>query len=179
MLAGLAPPPLLGAKGSVFSAYAVETAPVIWTSTAGVGGPLLYNGSSSGHGGVTAYILAVSFGLSTASAAAGAVGLAIGTTTAPTSTSAITSSGPLWVGNAPSLCTAYSIGTVSVAATNFLPIGQVGTSALTAEIADDNFIHLGGAIVLPPGAFCSFAASATLTTAVLSCGLVWLEMPND
>ncbi len=177
MLAGLAPPPYLGGQGSVYSANALVTAPVIWSTAAGTGGPLLYNGTTAGQGGYTAYILAVSWGLSTASTVAGAIGLAMGTTTAPTSTAAVKSSGALWVGAAGPKCSVYANGTVSTAATNFLPIGHVHTGALTTDTDDDNVVHLGGCIVVPPGSFCSVSASATLTTAVLSIGLVWLEIP--
>jgi hypothetical protein len=179
MLAGLSPPPLLGGKGACFSAQALVTAMGLWSTAAGTGGPLLYNGTTPGHGSVTAYLMSVSFGLTTASVAAVTLGLTGGPTTAPTTTTAITSTGNLWLGGAASKCTAYSIGTVSAAGTFFLPFGQVGTAALTAEISDDNFIHLGGSIVVPPGYFVSVAADAIMTTGVIDVGLTWLEMPND
>jgi hypothetical protein len=151
----------------------------LWSTAAGTGGPLLYNGSATGHGGVTAYLMSVSFGLSIASAAAVAIGLTGGPTTAPTSTTAITSRANLWLGGQASLCTPYNVGTVSAAGTFFLPFGQVGTAALTNEISDDNFIHLGGAIVVPPGYFIAVACDAIMTTGVIDVGLTWIEMPND
>jgi hypothetical protein len=73
----------------------------------------------------------------------------------------------------------YAKGTVSAAGTLFLPIGQIGTSALTAEISDDNLIHLGGAITVPPGYFAAVSCDATMTSGVIDVGLVWMEMPND
>jgi len=180
MLAGISPPPLLGGKGACFSAQAIVTAMGLWSTAAGTGGPLLYNGTAAGsHGSVTAYLMSVSFGLTTASAAAVTIGLTGGATTAPTSTTAITSRANLWLGGQASLCTPYSIGTPSAAGTFFLPIGQIGTAALTAEISDDNLIHLGGAIVVPPGYFVSVAADAIMTTGVIDVGLTWIEMPND
>lgn len=182
MLSGYQIPPNTGGRGNVFVAQAIVTAPVIWTTAAGTGGPLLYNGSVSGTGrGVTAYLLALSYGLTTAATVAGAVGLTGGPTTAPTTTTAIDSSACLRLnaGSPTPLCSVYRVGTVSAAGTFFLPTGQVGTSALTAEIADDNFISLGGVVEVGPGYFASFAASATLSTAVLQVGLVWLEVPND
>lgn len=182
MLAGYQLPPMASGRGNVFCAQAIVTAPVIWTTAAGTGGPLLYNGSVSGTGrGVTAYLLALSYGLTVASTVAGAVGLTGGPTTAPTGTTAIDSSACLRLtAGAPSpKCSVYRVGTPSAAGTFFLPTGQVGTSALTAEIMDDNFISLGGAIEVGPGYFASFAGSATLSTAVLQVGLVWLELPND
>jgi hypothetical protein len=180
MLAGISPPPLLGGKGACFSAQAIVTAMGLYSTAAGTGGPLLYNGTTAGsHGSVTAYVMSVSFGLSVASSVACGIGLTGGPTTAPTSTTAITTTANLWLGGQASKCTAYSIGTTSAAGTFFLPIGQVGTAALTAEISDDNFIHLGGCIVVPPGYFVSVAADAVMTTGVIDVGLTWIEMPND
>lgn len=179
MLAGLSPPPLLGGRGSVFCANAIVTAMGLYSTAAGTGGPLLYNGTTPGHGSVTAYLLSVSFGLSVASTVACAIGLTGGASTAPTSTTAISTSANLWLGGSSPSCTAYSKGTVSTAGTFFLPFGQVGTAALTVEISDDNFVHLGGAITIPPGYFIAVAADAIMTTGVMDVGITWLEMPND
>lgn len=182
MLAGFQNHPLLSGRGNVFCAQAIVTAPVIWTTAAGTGGPLLYNGSAaSGGRGVTAYLLTLSYGLTVASTVAGALGITGGPTTAPTTTTAIDSSACLKLNaGAPTpQCSVYRVGTPSAAGTFFLPTGQVGTAALTAEITDDNFIALGGAIEVSPGYFAAFSASATLSTAVLQVGLVWLEVPND
>jgi hypothetical protein len=181
MLAGYQIPPNTGGRGNIFVAQAIVTAPVIWTTAAGTGGPLLYNGSTAGGGkGVTAYLLAVSYGLTVAATVAGAIGITGGPTTAPTSTTAVDSSGCLRLASgAPTpQCSVYRVGTVSAAGTFFLPTGQIGTAALTAEIADDNFIQLGGCVEVGPGYFAALAASATLTTAVLQAGIVWLEVPN-
>jgi hypothetical protein len=128
---------------------------------------------------VTAYVMALSFGLTTAATAAASIGLTGGATTAPTSTTAITSQSNLTLNqSATSVCTAYNVGTVSTAGTFFLPVGQIGTSALTAEIADDNFIHLGGVLAVPPGYFCAVSCSSVLSTSVLQVGLVWVEVAN-
>lgn len=182
MLRGFQVEPQSGGRGNVFAAYANVTALGLWSTAAGTGGPLLYNGSGTGGAkGVTAYILSVSYGLAVAATVAGAVGLTGGATTAPTSTTAIDSvaSLRLVVGAPTPQCSVYRIGTPSAAGTFFLPMGQVGTAPLTAEIADDNFIHLGGAIEVSPGFFIAPAASAVLTTAVMQVGLVWMEVPND
>lgn len=178
MLLGINPL-VLGGRGACFAATATVTAPVIYTTAAGTGGPLLYNGTATGHNGVTAYLLAVSYGLTTAATAAGAIGIAVGATIAPTSTTAIDSVTNLHVGGQAPLCNVYRVGTVSVAATAFIPTGGVGTGALTVYPTDDNFIHLGGLIEVPPGAFASVSASATLTTGVFQIGLIWMELPND
>lgn len=152
----------------------------LWSTAAGTGGPLLYNGTTAGsHASVTAYILSISYGLSVASTVSGALGLTGGPTTAPTTTTAITSTANLWLGGQASKCTAYAIGTPSAAGTFFLPTGHIHTGAITVDTDDDNFVHLGGAIVVPPGYFLSVAADAVLTTSVIDVGLTWLEMPND
>lgn len=183
MLGSFVPPTFAG-RGNVYAAYAVVTAPVIWSTAAGTGGPLLYNGSTQASGnttGVTAYILSASFGLSTASTASGALGLTGGATTAPTATTAITAVQNLSLvsGATPPQCTAYLKGTVSAAGLFFLPFGHVHTGAVTLDTDDDNFIHLGGLCSVSPGYFASVAASATLTAAVISIGITWIEIPND
>jgi hypothetical protein len=127
---------------------------------------------------VTAYLMAASWGLSTASGVAGAIGIAMGATSAPTTTQAITASGNLTLNGPSPICSVYNYGTVSAAATNFLPLGHVHTGAITLDTDDDNTVHLGGVIAVPPGYFAAVSASATLTSAVLSIGLVWLEVPN-
>ena len=177
MLLGINPL-VLGGRGACFCAQATVTAPVIWSTAAGTGGPLLYNGSPTGHGGVTAFILAMSYGLTVASTVAGAIGLTGGVTTAPSSTTVIDSVANLHIGGQAPLCTAYRIGTPSAAGTFFLPTGHVHTGAITVDTDDDNWIHLGGVIEVPPGSFVSPSASATLTTAVIQIGLVWMELPN-
>ena len=67
----------------------------------------------------------------------------------------------------------------SAAGTFFLPTGHIHTGAITLDTDDDNFVHLGGAITVPPGYFFSVAADAVLTTCVIDVGITWLEMPND
>jgi hypothetical protein len=178
MFRGFQIPPQHAGRGNVFSAFAPESALAAYTATA-LGGPLLYNGSGTNRG-VTAFLLAIGFGMTTASTAAGAVGIATGLTTAPTSTGAVAVSGATRVSSAsPSpACSVYASGTVSVAPTNFLPVGQIGTAALTAELADDNFINLGGVIELLPGSFACLASSAALSGSAIQACIVWMEVPN-
>jgi hypothetical protein len=171
-------PLLNGGRGAVFGATAFLTTPAIWSATTGLGGPLLYNGTASGHSGVTAYIMAVSFGVSTASSVASSIGICTGATTAPTTTTAIDASGNCAAGQQAPLCNVYRLGTVSAAATFYLPLGRVHTGAITVDSDDDNFVHLGGVIAVPPGSFASVSPFAALTSAVMQVGLVWLEVPN-
>lgn len=179
MLRGYQTDPLLNGRGNVYIATVAVTSLPAFTATSLLG-PLLYNPATAASGrGVSAHMLAISYGLSTASTAAGAIGLVGGATTAPTSTSTtglLTSNARLRTGAQAPLCSVYASGTISPAGTLWMPVGQIGTAALTAEIADDNFIHLGGAIEVHPGFFVAPAASATLTAAVLTISLIWLEV---
>lgn len=171
-------PPTFSGRGNVFVAQAIVTAPVIWSTAAGTGGPLLYNPTTSG---VTAYLLAMSWGLTTASGVSGAIGITGGVSTAPTTTTAIdSSSGTYLSGGTPSpQCSVYRLGTVSAHGTFFFPTGHVHTGAVTVDTDDDNLVHLGGLFSAAPGYFLSPCASATLTSAVIQIGLMWIEIPNN
>lgn len=170
-----------GGLANVFAAKASVTSLPAYTGTA-LGGPLLWNGSQAGGGkGVIAYLLALSYGLTTASTVAGSIGIVTGSgqSSAPTSTSAIGLAGNLNpAGQAPG-CSVYSSGTVAQAGSAYLPTGRVHTGAITVDTDDDNFVHLGGAIVIPPGCWAAAAAGAVLTSAVIDIGLVWIEIPNE
>ncbi len=157
----------------LYCAHATVTAPVIYSTAAGTGGPLLWNGSSN----VNARVVAVGFAVSTASAAAGALGLtgATGQTAAPSSTTAIESTANLFLGGVKSSCTPYRIGTPTNAGTFFFPLAQITTGALTVTESSMSWSFLNRIITVPPGGWVSLAGSATLTTAVIQCGLIWEE----
>ena len=163
----------------IFFAYASITAPVIYSTAAGTGGPLLWNGSNLQINKVMASIIGVTCALTTVSTVAAALGITgnNGQTAAPTSTTAITASGPSYVGGPPSLCTAYSVGTVTNAGNFFLPLIGLSTGALTVNNVALGFIDLQGLIAVPPGGWVSLAASATATTTVAKLGLIWAEVP--
>ena len=166
----------LSRAGNLFFAHAIVTASVIYSTAAGTGGPLLYNGLGSG---VVVQLLAAGFGVTTAATAAGAVGITGGTgqTVVPTSTTAIDGSGNCFFGGAVSKISAYRVGTVATAGAFLIPIGDVGTGALTVMDGKLQFVDLGGIITFGPGGWASLAASATLTTAVMTMGLLWAEIP--
>ena len=161
-------------RGNIFMAQAIITAPVIWTTEAGTGGPLLWNGSSS----VKASILAVGWGVSTVSTVAAVIGLTGGydQTSAPTSTTAIDSQGSLDGGNVTPQTSVYRVGTTG---TNrwFLPLGDLNTGALTTRPSTMNWIDLGGMVSLKQYGFVSFAASATASTTVMNVCIIWEEVP--
>jgi len=164
----------------VFNAYAAVTAPVIYTTAAGTGGPLLWNGSvQGGPHQVNAVILGVTCALSVVSTVAAALGITgnSGQSTAPATTTPITSVGNNWVGGPPSLCTTYSVGTPTNAGNFFLPLIQLGTGPLTVADNTLGFIDLAGMVIVPPNSWISIAASATATTTVAALGLIWAEVP--
>jgi hypothetical protein len=173
-----------GGKGNIFCAYASVT-PAIYTGTT-LTGPLLWNGSAvSGGRGVTAYLLATSFGLTVATTVPAAIGItgASGQVAAPTSITAIGAVANLRVGGAAAgpapQCTAYAAGTVVNAGTFFLPIGHVQTGAITVATDDDNLVPLGGLVEVGVQGYAAVAAGATLTGSTIEVGLVWIEFPND
>lgn len=170
----------LAYKGSLFNAYAAVTAPVIYTTAAGTGGPLLWNNSGNvGPNPVVAALIAVTCAVTVASTVAAALGITgnSGQTSAPGSTTAITASGNCRVGASPPKCNVYNVGTPSAAGNFFLPLIQLGTGALTVADMEVAAIDIGGMVVVPPGSWASIAASATATTTVAQLGLVWAEFP--
>ena len=168
-----------GGRGQVYAAKSTITANSIFSTTAVVG-QLLYNPAvTTPSKGVTAYLLAMSYGLSTASTVASSIGIATGATTAPSATSAVGITGPLHPGGPAAQCSVFSAGTVSAAPTAYMPLGRVHTGALTVDTDDDNTVHLGGLIELAPGTYACSAAGAALTTSVIDIGFVWLEIANN
>jgi hypothetical protein len=161
-------------RGKIFMAQAIITAPVIWTTEAGTGGPLLWNGSS----GIVCNILAVGIGISTVSTVAAAIGLTggYGQTAAPTSTTAIDSMTCTLLDGSNPAASVYRVGTTG---TNrfFHPLGDVMTGALTTVPANFGWYNLEGLYSVPYQAFISVAASATASTTVANICLVWEEVP--
>ena len=160
----------------LFMAQAIVTAPVIYTTAAGTGGPLLWNPPTCE---VNAVILGVSFGITVVTTVAAALGLTgnSGQTVAPCSTTAIDGRANLKIGGAAGACTPYRVGTVAVAGAFLLPFGHVHTGALTVDTTGVAFVDIGGALIVPPGAWCSIAASATASTTVGTFGMVYEEVP--
>lgn len=165
--------------GRLFSAYALVTAPVIYSTAAGTGGPLIWNKPNSG---VDAHILAIGHGgLSTAATAAGSLGLtgAAGQNTAPGTTTAIDASGNMLIGGPVSAMGGiYRIGTPTNAGAQFMPVIAVGTGAITAVEVEPAWVEVGGGLIIPPGCWGSVAGNVTLTAGVMAIGLLWAEMPS-
>lgn len=162
-------------NSNLFMAHAIVTAPVIYSTAAGTGGPLLWNGSTT----VNAVLLAVGFGVTTVTTVAAALGITgnSGQTAAPGSTTAIDTRSNCRVGGAAGLCTPYRVGTPTNAGGFFMPFGHLHTGALTVDNAGVCWFDLGGGIVVPPNCWASVAASATASTTVMSVSLLYEEVP--
>lgn len=163
-------------SGKLFMAQAIVTAPVIFSTAAGTGGPLLWNPPSSG---VDAVILGVSFGVTVVTTVAAALGITgnSGQSVAPGSTTAIDSRSSGYVGGGSSACTPYRVGTPTNAGGFLLPFASLHTGALTVDTGIVGFVDIGGAVIVPPGSWASIAASATATTTVAQLGMIWEEVP--
>ena len=165
----------LAYRGNLFQAYAIVTAPVVYTTAAGTGGPLIWNNSNN----TNVVLLALTFGSSVVTTVAGTLGITgnTGQTAAPTSTTAIDSNRNLKVGGALPKSTAYRVGTPSSAGNFFIPLVSFHTGALTVDTTIPGWIDLGGSVVVPPDSWVSVAASATLSTLVTQVGLIYTEVP--
>ena len=166
---------MLSRSGRLFNAYAILTAPVIFSTAAGTGGPLLWNPPASG---VDAVLVAAGIATSVVTTVATGLGLtgAGGQNLIPATTTAIDASGPCRIGGAAAQVQSYRIGTPTNAGAQFVPLGQVHTGALTVDTTGMTFLFLDGLYTVPPGAWASIAAGATATTLVASMALIWAEV---
>ncbi len=161
-------------RGSLFYARAVVTAPAGLASSNGIGGPLLWNGSSN----VIAYPIALSVCETVVSTVAGALGFAMGQqATAPTGTTAIDGSGSTLLGASTPACSVYRIGTVSLVPPQFFPLVNITTGSLTTTQDTNQWFDIGGAFGIPYGYYMAIAATATLSTMAAQIGLIWEEVP--
>ena len=162
-------------RGNLFMASAIVTAPVIYTTAAGTGGPIIWNGSSNKN----VVLLAAGVGITVVTTVAAALGITgnTGQPSAPTSTTAADSRGNLLIGGDAAAATPYRVGTPVNAGGCFLPFMDAHTGALTVDTGVMRWVDLGGAIVCPPNGWVSIAASATATTLVATLALVWEEVP--
>lgn len=162
-------------EGRVFGAHSIITAPVIYSTAAGTGGPLIWNGSQDKN----VVLLRAGLGLTTASAVSAALGITgnSGQTSAPGTTTAITTRWNAKIGGSASAATPYNVGTVTNAGAFFMPFARLHTGAVTTDTDGSVWVDLDGLIVVPPNCWASIAASATATSAVMSATLIWAEVP--
>jgi hypothetical protein len=164
-------------RGKLYVAHAIVTAPVIYTTAAGTGGPLIWNPVNSG---INVNIVGVGFGVTVVSTVAAALGITgnSGQTAAPASTTAIDSQRSTYIGAAAAgQASAYRIGTPTNAGNFLVPFADLQTGALTTSAGRLNWVDLGGVVVAPPGTWVSVAASATASTTVAQLALVYEEVP--
>lgn len=160
-------------QGVVFCAQAIVTAPVIYSTAAGTGGPLLWNGTTN----FNAVILGVTCAVTTVTTVAAALGITGNNaqTAAPTTTTAIDSVGCTRIGSGNRQMSVYRVGTPSSAGSFFFPLLGLSTGALTVDNELLGFIDLQGLFQVPPNSWISIAASATASTTVAQLGLIWME----
>lgn len=166
----------LSLAGKLFHATAFVTAPVIYSTAAGTGGPLLWNSPASG---VNGQIIAVGFGITVVTTVAAALGItgAAGQNLIPASTTAIDTSGPCFLGGQSAKISSYRVGTPTNAGGFIIPFGDVDTGALTTSFGGMNWIWVDGLYTFGPGSWVSVAATATATTLQATIGLIWVELP--
>lgn len=162
-------------RKNLFLAHAILTAPVIYSTAAGTGGPLIWNGSQT----TNVVLLAAGLSSSVVTTVAGGLGLTgnTGQTAAPTSTTAIDTRANCFIGGGASASTPYRVGTVAVAGAFFFPLAQFHTGALTVDTTLMTWIDLGGVIIVPPNSWVSLAGSATLSTLQVNAALLYTEVP--
>lgn len=162
-------------RQKLFLATAIVTAPVIFSTAAGTGGPLIWNGSQTSN----VVLLAAGMSTSVVTTVAGGIGITgnTGQTAAPSATTAIDSRANCFIGGAASAATPYRVGTVSTAGAFFFPLAQFHTGALTVDTTGMTWQDLGGCIICPPNSWVSLAGSATLSTLVANLGLIYTEVP--
>jgi hypothetical protein len=168
----------LAKAGKLFMAYATVTAPVVFSTAAGSGGPLLWNRPNST---IDAHILALGFSTSVVTTVAGGIGLAgsVGQTITPSTTTAIDATGNCLLGGpATQLGGVFRVGTVANAASQFFPVAQFHTGALTVDTTGVTWQDVGGALVVTPGTCGFVAATVTLTTLAIQIGMIWAELPT-
>ena len=168
-------------SGKVFYTSAIITSSVIFTTAVQLG-PMLWNRPGSG---VDAHILALSVGSPSTQwtgTIAGSIGIATNIQpTAPASIGTALTAVNAYAGGGPSqMGYVGGGGTVLILPVpQFLPlIAGSGGAVTTPIIASPSFYDLGGAVVVNPGQVGYVAPSATLTSGVLTIGILWAEIPT-
>jgi len=182
----------LARRGQIFVAQATLTAPVGYTTTVGIGGPLLWNGSGGAVNGVNqqavdAVLIGYGWGLTTPSSVATGMGI-IGNGGQPTAPSATTpidgiartriglgNIGPNGAGN---LCSAYRVGTVLLQSNFFAPQSGLGAAPNAVLPNIVKFVALEGLYVVPPGSWASVGFANSPTAWVANVSLFWAEIPR-
>jgi len=161
-------------RGNVFYAQTLAVAPVAFGTEAGTGGPFLYNPTTS-HDAV---LLDIYISTIVASGQAGAVGLVFGhDENAPTTSNAITQSGPMRQSAGPTRMTVLNDADVLGTNLGFLALAELGTGAITVGTSVALHIPIDGQILVPPRGFVSIAGSVVLTTWQAHITFIYEEVP--
>ena len=165
----------------VFYTSAIITSSVIFTTAAQLG-PMLWNRPGSG---VDAHILALSIGSPTTAwtnTIAGAIGIATVTQpTAPASIGTAITAVNAYAGGGPSQMGYVGGGgtVIILPVPQMMPLIGVSAGAITTQvISAPSYVDVGGAIVINPGNVGYVAPTATLTSGVLTIGILWAELPS-
>lgn len=166
----------LSRQKRVFSSAVSVAAVNAYTTTTGMSGPLLWNPGSSA---INAVILGISVSDVAAQSAVITLGLtgSSGQSGAPTTTTAATVTGNMFIGGAAPACTVYQVGTVAVAGSFFFPLGTIYTGAVTVSTFNNNYFDVAGAVVAPPGSWVSVASFAGNSGTGVRLGVLWAEIP--
>ena len=157
----------------------IATALQTGLTTASTGGLCLYNPNGSG---INAVVEKVGFATNIiVQTSAGILGLGVGQSTTALSgtlTSVAPKSRKLGSGISP-VCGLVSSATFTlpVAPTLDTVLAGVDTGAITVAFNNGGVVDLQGGIVLPPGAFCLFVASAGLVASSYMFSMQWEEVP--
>ena len=163
----------------VFYTSAIVTSVVIY-STAAQKGPMLWNRPGSGF---DAHIIAVSIGApTTATSVAGSLGWAANVQpTAPTTPgTALTAVNAYAGGPTSGMGFIGSTGTVLILPvptfSPLIPINTATAGTAMSSLLVSN-VDIGGGFVVGPGNVGYIASDATLTSGVMTIGIMWAELP--
>ena len=164
-------------RKNLFLAWAAVTTPVIYSTAAATGGPLIWNGSQTTNVVILAACCAITTAFTTTPGVIGITGNT-GQAAAPGSTTAIDGRANCFIGGGASSATPYRLGTVSTAGAFFFPLFQAQLGATSVTQSNVAWIDVGGAIVCPPNSWVSLANGVAAPAAgLMHTGLLYTEVP--
>lgn len=164
-------------RGRIYTCTAFVATPVIFSTAAGTGGPVLWNPPGSG---VNIVLLKVGYGTTVAGGTACAIGVtgAGGQVLAPTATSAIdVAVKNMLVGGPVSQIVAYEIGTPINAGTFFMTYGSISTAAVSVNLGTPTWADFEGSIIAGPSKWLSCGSVTATSTGTFHVSAMWAEVP--
>jgi hypothetical protein len=160
-------------RRNLFSAYAAaQTLAAAGTAMTGLA---LWNGSTT----VNLVLTKISLAVIVTSATMTGIGLGTGTaqSAAPTSQTAATKVGSLFLGGAAPQATAMNAGTFTVAPATQLLLAH-NTAAINTVGIDQLVIDLEGSLIIPPQGYVALTAlGAASAAAAVNASFIWEEVP--